>query len=53
MKNVKELFLSMAKAAAERALKRDGNRTTCVAFYQSKVPAKLEKFKNVKLVAGI
>lgn len=30
MKNVKELFLSMAKAASERALKRDANRTTVV-----------------------
>lgn len=29
MKNVKELFLSMAKAAAERALKRN-DRIVCV-----------------------
>lgn len=48
MKNVKELFSSMAKTAAERALKRDANRTTCVAFYQPKLPTKIEKFKNIK-----
>lgn len=47
MKNVKELFSSMAKtAAAERALKRDANRTTCVAFYQPKVPESANKFKK-------
>ena len=46
MKNVKELFLFMAKAAAERALKRDANRTTCVAFYQPKVPESANKFKK-------
>lgn len=46
MKNVKELFSSMAKTAAERALKRDANRTTCVAFYQPKVPESANKFKK-------
>jgi len=35
-----------AKAAAENALKRDANNATCVAIFQPKVPANLNRFKN-------
>ncbi len=46
MKNVKMFAAKAAKAAAESALKRDANRTTCYAIYQPKAPASLSRFKN-------
>lgn len=46
MKSTKEFATKMAKAAAESALKRNANSTTCGAFYQPKAPANLERFKN-------
>lgn len=46
MKNSKTLAAKLAKAAAESALKRDANSTTCGAIYQPKVPASLSRFKS-------
>lgn len=48
MKNKKKLVANVARKTAESALRRDANRTTCVGFYQPKVPAALKRFKNVK-----
>lgn len=48
MKNSKKFISSLAKSAAERALKRSANSTTCGAFYQPEVPAKLDSFKKAK-----
>lgn len=48
MKNKKKLVANVARKAAESALRRDANSTTCVGFYQPKVPAALKRFKTVK-----
>ena len=48
MKNKKKLVANVARKTAESALRRDANSTTCVGFYQPKVPAALKRFKNVK-----
>lgn len=48
MKSVKKVVAKAAKTAAERALKRDANNTTCVAIYQPKIPTNLSQFKNKK-----
>lgn len=48
MKNKKKLVANVARKAAESALRRDANSTTCVGFYQPKVPAALKRFKNSK-----
>lgn len=45
MKITKKFISKAAKAAAERALKRDANNTTCIAIFQPKVPANLSRFK--------
>lgn len=34
------------KAATENALKRDANKTTCIAIYQPKAPSNLSRFKR-------
>ena len=34
------------KLAAKQALKRDARQTSCVAFYQPKVPAQLARYKK-------
>lgn len=44
----KNLIAKMAKKAAESALRRDANNTTCVCIYQPKAPEKLKQFKNKK-----
>ena len=44
----KNLIAKMAKKAAENALRRDANSTTCVCIYQPKAPAELKRFKNIK-----
>ena len=49
MKNCKTLIAKIAKAAAEKALKADANQTTCVLFYQPKVPAGLSQFKKTRV----
>lgn len=46
MKNSKTLIAKIAKVAAEKALKADANQTTCIFFYQPKVPAGLNQFKK-------
>ncbi len=46
MKKAKKLISKVAKAAAESALKRDANNTTCIAIFQPKVPADLGRFKG-------
>ncbi len=48
MTNKMQPIAKMAKAIAEKALKRDANQTTCSIFYQPKAPASLEQFKKSK-----
>lgn len=48
MKIKKSLVAVVAKKAAEHALRRDANRTTCMGIYQPKVPDALKRFKNSK-----
>lgn len=48
MKIGKKLLNMAVKTTAEKALKRDANTTTCAAFYQPKVPANYNQFKNNK-----
>ena len=48
MESKKKLIANVAKKVAENALRRDGNRTTCLAFYQPKAPAVLKRFKSSK-----
>jgi cyclic lactone autoinducer peptide len=48
MKHNNGFAAKAVKAAALYALKRDANSTTCLAVYQPKVPASLNKFKKVK-----
>lgn len=48
MNKGKMLAAKFAKTTAEHALKRDANSTTCVAIYQPKAPADLNKFKSSK-----
>lgn len=48
MGNKKTLIAKVARKAAEKALRKDANRTTCLAFYQPKAPADLKRFKNSK-----
>lgn len=48
MKTKKMTLTKIAKTLAEKALRRDANSTTCVAFYQPKAPAKLKQFKSSK-----
>ena len=46
MKNAKEMVAVLAKQAAEKALRRDANRTTCNYIYQPKIPNGLSRFKK-------
>lgn len=48
MKSKRSLAAVVAKKAAEHALRRDANRTTCLSIYQPKAPAALKRFKNSK-----
>lgn len=48
MNNAKMLAASLAKAVAEKALRRDANQTTCSAIFQPKIPLKLSSFKKHK-----
>lgn len=48
MKNGKILAAKIAKNAAEKALRRDANQTTCVVLYQPKAPVGLNRFKKGK-----
>lgn len=48
MKIAKTLLAMAVKTTAEQALKRDANSTTCISFYQAKVPANLNRFKRSK-----
>lgn len=46
MRNKKEIVILLAKLAADKALRRDANRTTCTHIYQPKVPNSLNRFKK-------
>ena len=48
MNKGKMLAAKFAKVTAEHALKREANSTTCIAIYQPRVPANLNKFKSSK-----
>ena len=48
MRHKKPVIATIARKAAENALRRDANRTTCVGIYQPKVPKELKRFKNSK-----
>lgn len=48
MKSNKSLIALVAKKAAECALRRDANRTTCAGIFQPKAPEALKRFKNAK-----
>lgn len=48
MKNKKQMLAKVALKAAQRALRRDANSTTCFGIYQPKVPAGLKRFKKTK-----
>ena len=48
MKNTKEMVAALAKQAAEKALRRDANRTSCNLIYQPKIPNGLYRFKKEK-----
>lgn len=43
------ILVSLAKKAAETALRRDANQTTCYAIYQPKIPVELSRFKKKKI----
>ncbi len=46
MNNAKKAAVALAKVAAEHALRRDANQTTCYAIYQPKPPVGLDRFKK-------
>lgn len=48
VENGKKMIAKVAKKAAEKALRRDANSTTCFGFYQPKAPAALKRFKSGK-----
>lgn len=48
MKKVKLIAAKIAKTAAESALKRDANNTTCVAIFQPQIPANISQYNNKK-----
>ena len=48
VKNAKEMVAVLAKQAAEKALRRDADRTTCNYIYQPKIPNGLSRFKKEK-----
>lgn len=48
MKTNKKALAKIVKAAAEKALRRDANSTTCLYFYQPKAPESLKRFKDNK-----
>lgn len=46
MRNDKKMLIKLVKLSADKALRRDANRTTCAGFYQPKAPTGLERFKK-------
>lgn len=48
MKEVKKMAAMLVKATADKALRRDANRTTCSIIYQPKAPEALKRFKSAK-----
>lgn len=42
----KTLAAQIARKAAEKALWKNANRTTCPGFYQPKAPTDLKRFKS-------
>lgn len=48
MKSKWTLAAQLARNAAEKALQRNANSTTCFGIYQPKVPQNLKQFKSNK-----
>lgn len=48
MKKKWTLAAKLARKAAEKALQRNANSTTCFGIYQPKVPQNLKQFKSTK-----
>ena len=48
MKKKWTLAAKLARKAAEKALQRNANSTTCFGIYQPKVPQNLKQFKSNK-----
>ena len=48
MEREKTLAAQIARKAAEKALWKNANRTTCPGFYQPKAPTDLKRFKSGK-----
>ncbi len=48
MESKKKLIAKVARKAAEKALRRDANSTTCLGIYQPKAPAGLKRFRKPK-----
>ena len=48
MKHKKTAIATIARKAAENALRKDANRTTCAGIFQPKAPTELKRFKNSK-----
>lgn len=46
--NREKVVTRLAKASAEKALRRDANRTTCAWLYQPKAPVGLDRFRKPK-----
>lgn len=48
MKMKWKLTAELARKAAEKALQRNANSTTCFGIFQPKVPQNLKQFKSSK-----
>lgn len=48
MKIGKKVVTKLAKATAEKALRRDANHTACFGLYQPKIPNSMERFRKSK-----
>lgn len=47
MKSQKKIFTTAIKTMAEKSLKRNANSTSCIVYYQPKVPVDLRKFSKM------
>ncbi len=48
MKTGKKVVTRLAKASAEKALRRDANRTACFGLFQPKMPVGMDRFRKPK-----
>lgn len=48
VKNAKEIVAKFAKNVAEKALRRDSNRTSCNLIYQPNIPQGLGRFRKAQ-----